>query len=82
MQKQIKIQNKIQKQIIIDITTTKNKTKKEKEKKKQNVEISHNSSCQKCPTNSFFEVFLILKKTLGFVPSSINKVLKARLKNR
>ena len=28
MQKQIKIQNKIQKQIIIDITTTKNKTEK------------------------------------------------------
>ena len=33
MQKQIKIQNKIQKQIIIDITTTKNKTKKQKKKK-------------------------------------------------
>lgn len=34
MQKQIRIQDKIQNQINIDITTTKNKTKK-KEKEKQ-----------------------------------------------
>ena len=53
MQKQIRIQDKIQNQINIDITTTKNKTKK-KEKEKQNVDISHNSSCKKCPTNSCF----------------------------
>ena len=53
MQKQIRIQDKIQNQINIDITTTKNKTKK-KEKEKQNVDISHNSSCQKCPANSCF----------------------------
>ena len=57
MQKQIKIQNKIQKQIIIDITTTKNKTKKQKKKKSKMLKFRTILRVKNVPRTLFSKFF-------------------------